>query len=69
MSKLTPKKRKEVLFDWPNTAFGDIKNICETLCTCKQLPKKTINKLKPHKNIICKISKAKNPAVVQQILS
>ena len=67
LGKLPQKGRKLHLKNWSSTAFKDIKNICTAICNTHNIPKKTINKLKLHKNNIRKISKSK-PSTVKKIL-
>ena len=67
LSALSHKNRKSHLKNWPDTSYKDIKNICLSICKCKRIPKKTLNKLHPHRKNIRKISKS-NPAAVKKIL-
>lgn len=68
LGRLGPSKRKHHLKSWSSTAFKDIKNICTAVCKTKEkIPKKTLNKLTPHKKLIRKISTSR-PQSVKNIL-
>ena len=67
LAKLPHKSRKKHPKDWPCSAFKDIKNISSAICNCRKIPQKTLKKLKPHRNIIRKISKT-SPIAVKKIL-